>query len=180
MIGGIVERLLAGLGVVLLAALLLEWRGGLLSIRSAAVDATALPPAAPADATATRTADDGADQALARPLFSPDRRAAAGTAGARAGGPSGPSLRSRLVGLSVSGVVAEALFADPLRNEVVTAHQGDTVEGWTIERIEPQRVILTQGALRLAVEPVGDRQPSSTVVLPPDAEAPAGRPAVQK
>jgi hypothetical protein len=80
--------------------------------------------------------------ALDRPLFSPSRRPAA-TANPAGSGLAG---RYRLLGLVSAGDARHALIADGERRFEIA--EGATLEGWTVARIEQDRVLLSSSSGR--------------------------------
>jgi type II secretory pathway component PulC len=75
-----------------------------------------------------------------RPLFAPSRRPAPGAAAI------GPSLESRyrLLGIVGSGPKRKAFVADGARRGEIA--EGDTLDGWAVKEIGPDRVMLTSPA----------------------------------
>jgi hypothetical protein len=74
-----------------------------------------------------------------RPLFSPTRRPVPGAA---SGGPAaGLEARYRLLGLVVSETVHRAWLAEGTRH--FELGEGDKLDGWTVTRIEQDRMVLT-------------------------------------
>lgn len=57
-----------------------------------------------------------------------------------------------LQGILMSESRAIALLMRTQTSQNVRVQEGDTVDGWTIERIEPQRVILRQGDTQIALQ----------------------------
>lgn len=94
-----------------------------------------LPAFQPVEARAAVAGDvDGwVAKALARPLFSPDRRPAA--AGATSGGAG--QAWPRLTGTLVSGAGRGAIFAGP---RPIVVREGGRLDGFTVQLIEPGRV----------------------------------------
>lgn len=143
-------------------------------------DTWALPdPAAPPGATGPAAASAGvpapdADPVrdiLDRPVFHPRRRLSS------LGEPRSTQLPAepagRLVGVMIGATGREALFAEA-NNRVIIIRQGGTLHGWTVETIEPDRVILTSSQGQRTMNLVTDRlQPlvpgpaGPTVVVPP-------------
>ena len=77
-----------------------------------------------------------------RPLFSPSRRAAPGEKAS----PAGPGIEQRyhLLGLVSTGDARRALLAEGKRRLVIS--EGGALEGWTVKRIEHDRVLLSSPA----------------------------------
>lgn len=76
-----------------------------------------------------------------RPLFSPTRRPVPGSA---SGNAAGIEARYRLLGLVVSESVRRAWLADGTRH--FELGEGDKLDGWTVARIEQDRLVLTSPA----------------------------------
>jgi hypothetical protein len=76
-----------------------------------------------------------------RPLFSPSRRPAAHSSSVT---PSPGFERYRLIGLLTSGEMRRALLADGDRRFEIA--EGAALDGWTIARIEQDRVVLSSPA----------------------------------
>lgn len=81
---------------------------------------------------------------IERPLFSPSRRPAA----APAAGLSGAALtrRYRLQGIIAVGAAKRALLIDRKGGRRLDIGQGETIDGWTVKRIAPDRLILASPA----------------------------------
>ena len=77
-----------------------------------------------------------------RPLFSPARRPAPGEKAA----PAGPGIEQRyhLLGLVSAGATKRALLAEGKRRFAIG--EGAALEGWTVTRIEHDRVVLSSPA----------------------------------
>ncbi len=84
-----------------------------------------------------------------RPLFSPSRRP---SATAKALVAAGGAARYRLLGLISVGTTRRALIADGTRRFEIG--EGSALDGWTIARIEQDRVVLSsaEGETVLALE----------------------------
>ena len=103
------------------------------------------PPPPPAAPMASRASAPAADRerewvatALARPLFSPDRRPSSVAATVATAGPSGlPRLTGTLVGPSERS----AIFAAAGRNPIVV-HEGGRIDAYTVMSIEAGQVRL--------------------------------------
>lgn len=127
------------------------------------------PPGAPApDADPVR-------DILERPLFHPRRRLSSLGEPRAAQPPAEPS--GRLVGVLIGVNGREALFAEA-NNRVTVVRQGGSLQGWKIEMIEPDRVILTSSRGQRTMNLVTDRlQPTLSVPVPtgPAIVVPAGQ-----
>lgn len=67
--------------------------------------------------------------------------------------PRGPDPNAlELVGILAGDQQAIALLKRRQSGQQVRVQQGDTVDGWTIDRIEPQRVILKHSATEVALQ----------------------------
>lgn len=112
---------------------------------------------------------------LERPLFHPRRRLASLGEPRTAQPPAEPS--ARLVGVLIGANGREALFAEA-NNRVTVVRQGGSLQGWKIEMIEPDRVILTSSRGQRTMNLVTDRlQPTLSVPVPtgPAIVVPAGQ-----
>jgi general secretion pathway protein N len=90
-----------------------------------------LPPAAAFAATAER------------PLFSPSRRPPSAPATAGKGALDG---RYRLLGLVIAGPARRALVIEIAGGRRLELSEGDAIEGWTVKRIDRDRVLFTSPA----------------------------------
>ncbi len=79
-----------------------------------------------------------------RPLFSPSRRPAASAASAQSGG--GIASRYRLQGLVVAGTARRALVVEIAGNRRFEVGEGDAIEGWIVQHIEQNAVVLASPA----------------------------------
>jgi hypothetical protein len=77
-----------------------------------------------------------------RPLFSPSRRAAPFEPAPAAG--VGIASRYRLIGVVTAGAVRYAWLSDGKRS--FQLGEGDPLDGWTVQRIEQDRLVLTAPA----------------------------------
>lgn len=94
---------------------------------------------------------------LARPLFTISRRPAPrsdGASGAKAATP----LKSRLAGIVVGPDGKEALFVESGKTKASSIREGEDIEGWTIEKIELERVTVRAGTVSATVEPAGAKR----------------------
>ena len=110
-----------------------------------------------------------------RPLFSPTRKPAPGEKAA----PAGPGIdqRYRLLGLMNTGDSRRALLAEGKRRFVI-AERG-TLEGWTVARIEHDRVVLSSpaGEAVLILQPAATNEAwvdPPALTKPPVPEKPPG------
>lgn len=97
---------------------------------------------------------------VARPLFNPDRRmhSVATVVDASDIEPTVMPMQGpppRLAGVMSSPNGAEALFSRD--RGFVSARAGDMIDGWTVARIEDQRVVLLGMSGELVLEPTGTR-----------------------
>jgi len=76
----------------------------------------------------------------ARPLFAPTRRPDA------AGVPIGIEARYRLLGIVIAGAARHALVAPVAGGAALELAEGGDVEGWTVRKIEGDRVVLVSPA----------------------------------
>jgi hypothetical protein len=112
----------------------------------------AAPPAStPSPALAALPLLTGYGAIVERPLFSRSRRPPAGAAAAL-----GPSIESRyrLLGIVAAGPKKKAFVADGARRLDIT--EGDTLDGWTVKEIGPDRMVLASpaGEATLRLKPV--------------------------
>lgn len=142
-------------GLLLLACaalsglLAMEWRGRSVTEAAAGVGSETSPDAASAPAPSERYSPPALasfDAILERPLFNPDRRPVAvpEPAVAPATTPTKP-LRARLEGVVQIGATSFALIRDLSSNEPVRLAQGMELNGWTLERVESGRAVLSRG-----------------------------------
>jgi hypothetical protein len=85
------------------------------------------------------------DEVLARPLFAPDRRPVEVPEPAAPAGPPPTPLRARLEGVAQTGETSVAVVRDLSTNEGLRLSKGMEYQGWTVERVEPERAVLTRG-----------------------------------
>jgi hypothetical protein len=86
------------------------------------------------------------DAILARPLFLPDRRPLEPPAPAAAPAAPPPApLRARLEGVVQMGETRVAVVRDLRTNEGLRLSKGKEFDGWTVERVEPERAVLIRG-----------------------------------
>jgi hypothetical protein len=83
----------------------------------------------------------------ARPLFSPTRRPVPGTAGPESPPGSAAALfnRYRLQGVVIDGNRRRVLLNPAPNGKPISVGEGESVDGWTIDRIAPERLILRSG-----------------------------------
>jgi len=103
---------------------------------------------APKLARLPRFADLGAT--IERPLFAPSRRATSPGQAATLG----IASRYRLQGLVIAGAARHAIIAPIAGGPALELGEGDALEGWTVKRIEHDRVVLSSatGEATLALE----------------------------
>lgn len=88
-----------------------------------------------------------------RPLFAPSRRAP--PTGAAPLINAGIESRYRLRGLAIAGAARRALVAEIASGRTIQVGVGDSLDGWTVTRIEQDRVILSSsmGEATLGLKP---------------------------
>jgi hypothetical protein len=86
----------------------------------------------------------------ARPLFSPTRRPAPGAALVGIDG------RYRLLGLVIAGTARHALLAPVAGGAALELAEGDAVDGWTVTKIERDRVSLKSAMGEATLALTGD------------------------
>ncbi len=149
--------ILATCSLVLAGVIAKEWKSGAPEGVSPPAPAS---PAALSDPAAKLQAGqhDAAfvNEILARPLFTASRRPPAGGDRA-AGNASAAALKGRLAGIVVSPAGSEALFVESGKAKAVSVREGESFEGWTVERIEPEHVMVRAGARLETIEPAGDK-----------------------
>ena len=93
-------------------------------------------------------------ETTARPLFSPTRRPVPGVAGADSPPGSAAALfnRYRLQGVVIDGSRRRVLLAPAPGGRTLSVGEGESVDGWTIERIAPERLTLRSGGRVESVE----------------------------
>jgi general secretion pathway protein N len=93
-------------------------------------------------------------EVVARPLFSPSRRpGAAAESGPEDGGQASPFT---IMGTVVSDTARRALISHGNPPQLAHVTEGQRLEGWTVETIAADRVVLTQGGQRVEIK-VKDR-----------------------
>jgi hypothetical protein len=134
----VIQRLsLAGANLAIVAITLLPW------LPAATPRAPAFAPAesdAPRLVHLPRFADVSAT--IERPLFSPSRRPVAPEQEATLG----IASRYRLQGLVIAGAARHAILSPVAGGPALELGEGDTVAGWTVTRIEHDRVVLSSAA----------------------------------
>ena len=175
----------AFLGLALLACAL----GGVIVLEldaaRPAVDETGIVPIRHAPRAQARAAsedpEDHTDQwvatALARPLFSRDRRPTP-VAAASGGGPAQGGL-PRLTGVVIGPFGRTAIFAGPDGGKPVAVSEGKTLGAYTVRAIAPGRVTVTGPEGERVVMPVADAATRSTLAPeapPPPPAIPPGLP----
>jgi general secretion pathway protein N len=101
-----------------------------------------------------------------RPLFTPSRRPNAAVKGLAS---AAFVARYRLLGLVTTGERRIALLADGSR--IVEMKEGDALEGWSIKRIEPDRLVLSSavGEAVLTLRQAAAAAPAATNASNPGA-----------
>lgn len=85
-------------------------------------------------------------ETTARPLFSPTRRPVPGAAAAPAPGTAAALFnRYRLQGVVIDGNRRRVLLAPAPGGKTLSIGEGESVDGWTIDRIAPERLTLRSG-----------------------------------
>lgn len=90
-------------------------------------------------------------ETTARPLLSPTRRPVPGAA-APAGTAAALFNRYRLQGVVIDGNRRRVLLAPAPGGKTLSIGEGESVEGWTIDRIAPERLTLRSGDRTETVE----------------------------
>jgi hypothetical protein len=92
-----------------------------------------------------------------RPLFAPSRRPNPPDGTLAAAG-----LRYRLIGIVAAGKDRHALLADPSGPRRIEIGEGAALDGWTVEQIEQDRVILSgpSGAAALTLGSAAEGKPA--------------------
>ena len=137
-----IGRILAGLSVLLLAVLVLEWTGGGEEPVVRAPSTHKLSAALPTDAEGRDTAE-WSDTILARPLFSSSRRPPKVAKGAGTAGAPMP----RLAGIMITPQGRRAIFAPEGGGKQLVLAEGANVNDVAIRSIQPDRVILATGTV---------------------------------
>lgn len=174
------KRLLLGISVVLVAILVAQWKDwpdplpqlGEQELAAAAegVPAVAAPAIAGLDATSLRPESDYVT-VLERPLFLPDRRPspeepAADTENDQFAEASEVSKLDVKATLIRTPDDASVWLQDPTNNELVRLRLRDEYQGWTVAKINPDRILLERDGVTEALTVFDFSRPSE----------PAGRP----
>ena len=148
--------ILATCSLVLAGVIAEEWKSDAPESHSPPAPASATALADPAAKLQAGQRDAGyLDDILARPLFTASRHPPAGDRAA--GSAATAALKGRLAGIVVSPAGSEALFIESGKTKATSVREGESFEGWTIERIEPEHVMVRAGARLETVEPAGDK-----------------------
>ncbi len=116
-------------------------------------EATPVPELPPELQFSMRSIDDF-QAILDRPLFSPSRRPPA--IEALESPPPNSDVTFTLKGILIDGDVRIALFRAQRNKKILRLREGDTIEGWTLVRIERNSVSLARGAIEKILEPTYD------------------------
>jgi general secretion pathway protein N len=182
------ERLL-GLLCVALAGLAVYqmWRAPL-APGSATVDATAHRPAVPGPRPEVAMPPlEAFGDFVARPLFTPTRRPAPPVAAAApepppaappTPAPQPPALNQvTLVGVTITPDARSALVRTAGATKSQRLHEGDTLQGWTVKRIQPDAVSFAWASSQIDVKfPVGSPQAATARSMVPSGQIPIGVP----
>lgn len=102
---------------------------------------------------------EGLEATVKRPLFEPSRRAFVPPPPPRAAppppkvaAPPPPVPAFRLLGVVASGERSIAIITHPGRPTAMRLETGDLIDGWQIERIEPNRVVLARAGQKKRIE----------------------------
>ncbi|UUX48627.1 hypothetical protein NUH88_14555 [Nisaea acidiphila] len=136
-----------GLSGLLLTAALLPWLpDGPDVLRPVEVADAALEPLPPVERVTPRSAYP---ETLARPLFRSTRRPEPAAPVAEAAPPAPP----RLVGYRLTGIVSTGarhmILLETPGGKSVQLYEGESVDGWTVETITTETVVLSQGETRV-------------------------------
>ncbi len=149
--------ILATCSLVLAGVIAVEWKGDAPESRSPPAPASTMALADPAAKLQAGQQDTAyLSEIRARPLFTASRRPPASGDRAAASG-TASALKGRLAGIVVSPAGSEALFVESGKAKAVSVREGESFDGWTVERIEPEHVMVRAGARLETVEPVGDK-----------------------
>lgn len=163
--------------VVLAAVIAAEWKSDAPDPPAPASPASALALPDPASKLqAVRHDDAYVKEILARPLFTVSRRPLSGSDG-NAGAAMAAALKGRLAGVVVSSAGSEALFMETGKAKAISVHEGESFEGWTVEKIEPEHVTMRAGARLETIEPAGDKTRSGAPAMVPGQQPGAVFPA---
>jgi hypothetical protein len=119
-------------------------------------------------------ADQLTAQILDRPLFTPGRRppeAVADSEPEEEAKP--PQLQGRLAGVMIHGEGGEALFTRQ-GQKPITVTEGDEIDGWTVDAIEVDRVLLSSEFGDKVLELSGEPRGKAGTAVPAAAKKPAG------
>ncbi|HWC63794.1 MAG TPA: hypothetical protein VG501_09235, partial [Rhizomicrobium sp.] len=100
---------------------------------------------------AAKKADAMAAEILKRPLFTEGRTAPQPTV-VKAAPPEPPKLQGRLAGVVLQSNFKQALFTRP-GGKALAVKEGDVIDGWTVGKIEGDRVTLTSAFGQQVVKP---------------------------
>ncbi len=118
------------------------------------MEATSVPDLPPELQFSMRPVEDF-DAILERPLFSPSRRPPA--IEALESPPPNSDVAFTLKGILIDEDVRIALFRAQRNKQIWRLREGDTIEGWTIVRIERDSVSLARGAFEKILKPTFDQ-----------------------
>lgn len=83
-----------------------------------------------------------------RPLFHRTRRPVPVAEAAESAAGAGSTVPFQLSGVLVAGRTRVALLRNPASARVIRAEEGETIEGWRIEAVRPQSVVVRSGQTR--------------------------------
>lgn len=112
-----------------------------------------------------------------RPLFTPSRRPPDQPESPAAAGPAGPPTDLLVTGIVMAGVDSVAIIEParpgPQAEPALVVRVGDEVGGWTVEAIEPGRVILSRDGERHEMPLIAEDDPRRAAAI---RRAPAPNP----
>lgn len=100
----------------------------------------------------------------ARPLFAPDRKALPPPEEQTA--TLAPPTQLSLIGVIIDKTHRLALIRSPSASIEVSVSVGESIEGWTVAAVEPDRVVLRSGGTDYALDLFAKRAPGSAPPIP--------------
>lgn len=151
----LVSAILAGICAILLLALTLLTTG---SVGKSDAPVLVRPSLAAPDLPALATLPDRERASADKPLFHPDRRPIAdASAGAASGTETATVAPFRLKGIVMANGTARASLARDGDGDIQWVSRGNTIDGWTLESVRSDRVVMSRGEHRTTLLLYPDR-----------------------
>lgn len=153
----LVSLILAGVCAILLLALTLLTTG---SVGKSDAPVLVRPSLAAPDLPALATLPDRERASADKPLFHPDRRPiadASASAGAASGAETATVAPFRLKGIVMANGTARASLARDADGDIQWVNRGNTIDGWTLESVRSDRVVMSRGEHRTTLLLYPDR-----------------------